>query len=84
MTLRRYDWGVATFASRAAVVSGNAIHKTAMVVREKTLKAAANMIEVDVADIELARRRGLGEGFKPLRAARRRRDGDQPAALCLQ
>jgi CO/xanthine dehydrogenase Mo-binding subunit len=50
---KAYDWGVATFASRAAVVSGNAIHKTAMVVREKTLKAAANMMEVDVADIEL-------------------------------
>ena len=50
---KAYDWGVATFASRAAVVSGNAIHKTAMGVREKTLKAAANMMEVDVADIEL-------------------------------
>ena len=50
---KAYDWGVATFASRAAVVSGNAIHKTAMMVREKTLKAAANMMEVDVADIEL-------------------------------
>ena len=50
---KAYDWGVATFASRAAVVSGNAIHKTAMGVREKTLKAAANMMEVDVTDIEL-------------------------------
>ena len=50
---KAFDWGVATFASRAAVVSGNAIHKTAMVVREKTLKAAANMLEVDVADVEL-------------------------------
>ncbi len=27
---RAFDWGVATFASRAAVVSGNAIHKTAL------------------------------------------------------
>jgi len=50
---KAFDWGVATFASRAAVVSGNAIHKTAVVVREKTLKAAANMLEVDVADVEL-------------------------------
>ena len=50
---KAFDWGVATFASRAAVVSGNAIHKTALMVREKTLKAAANMLEVDVADIEL-------------------------------
>lgn len=48
-----YEWGVATFASRAAVVSGNAIHKTAIKVREQTIKAAANMLEADVADIEL-------------------------------
>lgn len=50
---KAFDWGVATFASRAAVVSGNAIHKTAAVVREKTLKAAANMLEVDVAEVTL-------------------------------
>ena len=49
-----YEWGVATFASRAAVVSGNAIHKTASKVREQTIKAAANMLESDPADIELA------------------------------
>ena len=48
-----YDWGVATFASRAAVVSGNAIHKTALIVRKKTIKAAANMLEVDEDEIEL-------------------------------
>ena len=48
-----YDWGVATFASRAAVVSGNAIHKTALIVRKKTIKAAANMLEVDEDQIEL-------------------------------
>ena len=50
---KAFDWGVATFASRAAVVSGNAIHKTALIVREKTLEAAANMLEADVDDIEL-------------------------------
>ena len=50
---KAFDWGVATFASRAAVVSGNAIHKTALVVREKTLMAAANMLEVDVSEVEL-------------------------------
>lgn len=48
-----YDWGVATFASRAAVVSGNAIHKTAALVRDKTVRAAANMLEVQEADVEL-------------------------------
>jgi aerobic carbon-monoxide dehydrogenase large subunit len=50
---KAFDWGVATFASRAAVVSGNAIHKTALVVRQKTLQAAANMLEADIEDIEL-------------------------------
>jgi aerobic carbon-monoxide dehydrogenase large subunit len=50
---KAFDWGVATFASRAAVVSGNAIHKTALAVRKKTLEAAANMLEADIDDIEL-------------------------------
>ncbi len=48
-----YDWGVATFASRAAVVSGNAIHKTALKVRKQVITAAANMLEADERDIEL-------------------------------
>jgi len=48
-----FDWGVATFASRAAVVSGNAIHKTAQIVRKKTILAAANMLEVEEAEVEL-------------------------------
>ena len=43
---KAFDWGVATFASRAAVVSGNAIHKAAVTVRQKILEAAANMLEV--------------------------------------
>ena len=50
---KAFDWGVATFASRAAVVSGNAIHKAAVTVRQKVLQAAANMLEVGLEDIEL-------------------------------
>jgi aerobic carbon-monoxide dehydrogenase large subunit len=50
---KAFDWGVATFASRAAVVSGNAIHKAAVTVRQKVLEAAANMLEVDIGEIEL-------------------------------
>jgi aerobic carbon-monoxide dehydrogenase large subunit len=50
---KAFDWGVATFASRAAVVSGNAIHKTALIVRQKILNAAANMLEVDIESLEL-------------------------------
>ncbi|MBO0754625.1 MAG: xanthine dehydrogenase family protein [Bradyrhizobiaceae bacterium] len=50
---KAFDWGVATFASRAAVVSGNAIHKAAVTVRQKVLQAAANMLEVSIDDIDL-------------------------------
>ena len=50
---KAFDWGVATFASRAAVVSGNAIYKSALIVRKKTLEAAANMLEAQVDDVEL-------------------------------
>jgi carbon-monoxide dehydrogenase large subunit len=50
---RAFDWGVATFASRAAVVSGNAIHKTALLVRAQIIRAAANMLEASEEDIEL-------------------------------
>ncbi|WP_283135202.1 aerobic carbon-monoxide dehydrogenase large subunit [Rhizohabitans arisaemae] len=49
-----YDWGVATFASRAAVVSGSAIHKAAVLARKQVINAAANMLEADPDDIELA------------------------------
>ena len=48
-----HGWGVATFASRAAVVSGNAIHKAAVEARNQIVEAAANMLEVDPAAIEL-------------------------------
>ncbi len=48
-----FDWGVATFASRAAVVSGNAIHKAAGKAREKVIEAAANMLEAAKDDIVL-------------------------------
>jgi carbon-monoxide dehydrogenase large subunit len=50
---KAYGWGVGTFASRAAVVSGNAIHKAAVKARALILEAAANMLEVDQDDIEL-------------------------------
>ncbi len=81
---KAFDWGVATFASRAAVVSGNAIRKTALIVRRKTLRAAANMLEVDVGEVELRDLGSLGERVEPFCAARRDRDSQQPAALCLQ
>ena len=48
-----HEWGVATFASRAAVVSGNAIHKAAVKARARIIAAAANMLETDEESIEL-------------------------------
>ena len=48
-----FDWGVATFASRAAVVSGNAVHKAAAQVREQVLEAASNMLEAAKEDLVL-------------------------------
>jgi aerobic carbon-monoxide dehydrogenase large subunit len=51
---RRFRYAVGTFASRAAVMSGNAIHLAAVKVREKALKIASEALEVDVEDLELA------------------------------
>jgi len=51
---KAFEWGVATFASRAAVVSGNAIHKTALKVRKQILEVAANLLEASEDDLELA------------------------------
>ena len=48
-----FDWGVATYASRAAVVSGNAIHMAAEKARNIVLEAASNMLEASVDDLEL-------------------------------
>jgi aerobic carbon-monoxide dehydrogenase large subunit len=51
---RRFGYAVGTFASRAAVMSGNAIHLAARKVREKALALASDALEVDEEDLELA------------------------------
>ncbi len=50
----RMQYAVGTFASRAAVMSGNAIAKAAHRVRERALELASDALEVDPADLELA------------------------------
>jgi carbon-monoxide dehydrogenase large subunit len=50
----QFHWGTGTFASRGAVVAGNAIHAAATHVREKTLRLAAEVLEAAEGDIELA------------------------------
>jgi carbon-monoxide dehydrogenase large subunit len=50
----QFHWGTGTFASRGAVVAGNAVNEAAKLVRAKTLKAAAEWLEASEEDVELA------------------------------
>jgi len=45
--------GVGTFASRTAVVAGNAVSMAARTVREKALQVAAQLLEAGVDDLDL-------------------------------
>jgi len=51
---RRFAWGVGTFASRGAVTAGNAMGVAARMVAEKAKQVAADHLEADPADLELA------------------------------
>src|SRR5260370_3727971 len=51
---RRFQWGVGTFASRAAIMAGNAMAVAAGMVAEKAKHIAAEHLEADPADLELA------------------------------
>lgn len=48
-----FYWGAGTFASRGAVVAGNAIHAASVAVRNKALKLASDALEVAEEDLEL-------------------------------
>lgn len=48
-----FHWGAGTFASRGATVAGTAIYKAAVAVREKTIKLAAQLFEVEIDKVEL-------------------------------
>jgi carbon-monoxide dehydrogenase large subunit len=48
-----FYWGAGTFASRGAVVAGNAIHAAAVSVRQKILRKASDEMEVAEEDLEL-------------------------------
>jgi carbon-monoxide dehydrogenase large subunit len=50
---RRMPYAVGTFASRAAVMSGNAVALAARVVRAKALRIAADALEVAEDDLEI-------------------------------
>jgi len=49
-----FGWGTGAFASRAAVVAGNAVALAAKAVREKALTVAATLLEARPDDLELA------------------------------
>jgi carbon-monoxide dehydrogenase large subunit len=48
-----FAWGTGTFASRGAVVAGNAFHAAAVRVRAKVLDHAAEALEAALEDLEL-------------------------------
>jgi carbon-monoxide dehydrogenase large subunit len=50
---RRMPYAVGTFASRAAVMSGSAVHLAATRAREKALRIAAEALEASVDDLEI-------------------------------
>ena len=50
----RFQWGVGTFASRAAVVGGTAALKSAQKVRQKILNLASEKLEVSAEDLEIS------------------------------
>ena len=50
---RRMPYAVGTFASRAAVMSGSAIHLAALRAREKVLRIAAEALEAAEDDLEI-------------------------------
>ena len=49
----QFYWGAGTFASRGAVVAGNAINEAAKVVRTKILRLASELFEAAEEDLEL-------------------------------
>lgn len=50
---REFTWGTGTFASRGAVVAGNACHAAALQVREKIIALAARLLEAPPEQIVL-------------------------------
>ncbi|MES1244790.1 MAG: xanthine dehydrogenase family protein molybdopterin-binding subunit [Acidobacteriota bacterium] len=50
----QFHWGTGTFASRGAVVAGNAVNEAATNVREKAVRLAAERLGVAEDEVELA------------------------------
>jgi CO/xanthine dehydrogenase Mo-binding subunit len=50
----RFYWGAGTFASRGAVVAGNAVNEASKVVRQKALKLASDAFECSEEDLVIS------------------------------
>jgi CO/xanthine dehydrogenase Mo-binding subunit len=50
----QFYWGAGTFASRGAVVAGNAVNEASRVVRQKALKLASDLFECSEDDLVIA------------------------------
>ncbi len=86
----RIDFGIGAHASRATVMTANAVHAAALIVREKALSFAAEMLQSEVASLDIVdgrvMRRGesdgpsitLGEIANHLRPAAKLRRGREP------
>ncbi len=48
---REFHWGTGTFASRGAVVAGNACHAAALKVRDKIIALAARLLEAEPGQV---------------------------------
>ncbi|MFQ5889983.1 MAG: molybdopterin cofactor-binding domain-containing protein [Gemmatimonadota bacterium] len=57
-----FHWGTGTFASRGAVVAGNACHAAAQAVRRKVLKLASELLEAAEDDIQLREGKAVVKG----------------------
>lgn len=57
-----FHWGAGTFASRGASVAGSAVHKAAVMIREKAIKLAARYMQVAEDQIELTGGKAVVKG----------------------
>lgn len=48
-----FHWGTGTFASRGAVVAGNAVHASSKIVRQKVLTLASKILDTPEEELEL-------------------------------
>ena len=73
---RRMPYAVGTFASRAAVMSGSAIHLAATRAREKVLRIAADALEASEDDLEIV------DGVVSVQGAPTPRSTSAPSRCC--